>query len=357
MESYEWELHRINLPDGQNGVICYYFDSTKIREAEEALEASEERLRAVLDNSRDVIVRFNLSTGRIDYVTPNTASLVGYEPEEYVNMDRAAVLASIHPDDMPAVKAAQEKALVEGKADVEYRQRHKNGEYTWVSNRMSVIKDETGKPIYRLSSIHDIGKRKRAEEDLERASRRINEILSSIQDDFYVLDRNWVFVYANRQFTSRLGKETEDFIGNNIWEMFPKHLGTPFEENLRAAMEKREVQRFEIGGKYTAAWYRMTAYPSAEGITVLGTDITEQKKLDKAKDEFISLVSHELRTPLTIMLGSLKTAATPGLTHEDVMSLVTNAIEGGESMDIIINNLLELSRSQAGRLVLNSGRS
>jgi len=113
--------------------------------------------------------------------------------------------------------------------------------------------------------------------------------LMSIQDDFYVLNHDWNFVYASQLFTSKVGKEPGDFIGNNIWQMFPKHLGTVLEENFREAMEKREVRRFELGGKYTAAWYRMTVFPSAEGITVLGTDITERKKiaddLQKAHDE------------------------------------------------------------------------
>ena len=60
VEAYEWELHRMTLPDGQYGVICYYFDSTKLREAEEALRESEARFRSVLDNSVDVIYRLNL---------------------------------------------------------------------------------------------------------------------------------------------------------------------------------------------------------------------------------------------------------------------------------------------------------
>jgi PAS domain S-box-containing protein len=43
-ESYEWELHRITLPDGQHGVICYYFDSTKLRNAELALQEANATL-------------------------------------------------------------------------------------------------------------------------------------------------------------------------------------------------------------------------------------------------------------------------------------------------------------------------
>jgi signal transduction histidine kinase/ActR/RegA family two-component response regulator len=44
-EAYEWELHRVTMPDGEYGVICYYFDSTKLRQAEEALREAQARLQ------------------------------------------------------------------------------------------------------------------------------------------------------------------------------------------------------------------------------------------------------------------------------------------------------------------------
>ena len=67
--------------------------------------------------------------------------------------------------------------------------------------------------------------------------------------------------------------------------MFPKHIGTDYEENLRAVMDKREIRRFEVDGKYTNAYYMMSAFPSEEGITLLGTDITEQKKAEEVLKE------------------------------------------------------------------------
>lgn len=54
------------------------------------------------------------------------------------------------------------------------------------------------------------------------------------------------------------------------------------------------------------------------------------------------------------MLGSLKTAISPGMTPEDVRFLIDNAIDGSQSMADIIDNLLELSRSEANRLVLST---
>jgi PAS domain S-box-containing protein len=117
-----------------------------------------------------------------------------------------------------------------------------------------------------------------AAEKPELSYKTISGILDSIQDDFYVLDREWNFVYASRRFASRIGKEPEDLVGNNLWKMFPKHLGTVLEENFRAAMDNREVRRFEVEGKSTDKWYSMTAFPSKEGITVLGIDVSSSKK-------------------------------------------------------------------------------
>jgi PAS domain-containing protein len=56
VEGYEWELHRTTLPDGQHGVICYYYDSTKLRTAEARLRESEERFRAIAANTPDHVL-------------------------------------------------------------------------------------------------------------------------------------------------------------------------------------------------------------------------------------------------------------------------------------------------------------
>jgi two-component system phosphate regulon sensor histidine kinase PhoR len=81
-------------------------------------------------------------------------------------------------------------------------------------------------------------------------------------------------------------------------------------------------------------------------------DITEIKKAEQLKDEFIGLVSHELRTPLTIIIGSIKSAMTKGISREDMDELLQNASEGAESLAEILANMLELSRYQANRLQL-----
>jgi signal transduction histidine kinase len=83
-------------------------------------------------------------------------------------------------------------------------------------------------------------------------------------------------------------------------------------------------------------------------------NITERKKAEQLKDEFIGLVSHELRTPMTVISGSLRTAMSAGISLEDKDILLQNAVEGAGSLSAILENLLELSRYQAGRLQIHT---
>jgi PAS domain S-box-containing protein len=82
-------------------------------------------------------------------------------------------------------------------------------------------------------------------------------------------------------------------------------------------------------------------------------DITEHKKVEELKDEFIGMVSHELKTPITVIMGSLHTLTSIGLSEEEKFNLIQESIASTETMTGIVENLLELSRSQANRLNLH----
>ncbi len=82
-------------------------------------------------------------------------------------------------------------------------------------------------------------------------------------------------------------------------------------------------------------------------------DITELKRTNQLKDEFIGLVSHEIRTPLTVVIGSVNTAMDERISREELRELLKEANSSAESLASIVDNLLEISRYQAGRLVLD----
>ena len=118
----------------------------------------------------------------------------------------------------------------------------------------------------------------------------LTEILESIQDGFYTLDRDWRFTYINRRAAANAGFRPEDLIGAEIWEKFPRILGTPGEAWHRTAMQSKEVQRTEMRGWRTGRLYSVTAYPSGEGLTVYWEDITERKQAETARAQTDALL-------------------------------------------------------------------
>ena len=102
------------------------------------------------------------------------------------------------------------------------------------------------------------------------------------------------------------------------------------------------------------SWYEqaVTFLPSTQTYRLYARDITARKQNEHLKDEFIGMVSHELKTPLTVVTGAISTVISGGLTPEDERVLLEDAAWGTEMMADIVDNLLELSRWQANRLVL-----
>jgi PAS domain S-box-containing protein len=113
------------------------------------------------------------------------------------------------------------------------------------------------------------------------------DILESIDDYIRALDRDWNFIYLNKNTATSLGFKPQALIGKNFWKTFPKFVGTLLEKNYRETMVKREVRRFEWETIYAKTGFReFTVFPSADGITVNGVDITERKRLQRKLEEY-----------------------------------------------------------------------
>ena len=345
-------------------------DATERTQAVEELRDAKQRLESLLENSPLAVIEWSSDDYKIVRWSDEATEVFGWTAEETVGK-RINELDWIHPEDQALV----EQVMVEMLSGKRPRNVNKNrnvrkdGAVIHCEWYNSTLHDPSGR-FSVLSLVLDVTERKRAEQALERSNLKLAEVLASIQDDFYVLDRNWRFVFASRQFTSRIGKQPEDFLGKSIWEMFPKHLGTVYEENLRAAMDKRETQRFEVGGQYTRAWYRMTASPSAEGIAVLGTEITENKRIEQAlresehslreadqrKNEFLGFLSHELRNPLTPIRNSLYILdrATPG--GEQARRAHAVIDRQVNHLARLVDDLLDVTRISRGKIHLQRTR-
>jgi hypothetical protein len=107
--------------------------------------------------------------------------------------------------------------------------------------------------------------------------------------------------------------------------------------------------------KIGESWYEqtITCPPGNENCRLYAIDISDRKKVEQLKDDFIGLVSHELRTPLTVFMGAVQVAKSTGLTAAEVQELLAEAEHSAESLAQILDNLIELSRYEANRLNLS----
>ncbi len=170
-----WFHQQFDLVAGTKSVRVYSIKIDAIKEAEHELKESEQRFRSVLDSSLDAIYRFNLKTGRYEYVSPAIKTVLGYSPEEWSSMSFEQTTDLIHPDDIPEVNKALARLLDEGTVEYEYRLRDKSGEYRWVSNHLSLAKDDSGRPLYRDGAISDVTERKKAENELIRSNSELQQ--------------------------------------------------------------------------------------------------------------------------------------------------------------------------------------
>ncbi|HEV7798794.1 MAG TPA: PAS domain S-box protein [Pyrinomonadaceae bacterium] len=113
---------------------------------------------------------------------------------------------------------------------------------------------------------------------LREANRKISNILESITDLYYQLDRQWRFTDINRMTVSRLGKSREELLGKVIWEVFPNAVGSDLYPQFHRALEQMVPVHFELASKIVlGAWFEARAYPSSSGLSVYLRDITERK--------------------------------------------------------------------------------
>jgi PAS domain S-box-containing protein len=247
-----------------------------------------------------------------------------------------------------------------------------SGEIIFVESSVSLLKDRDGNNIGFLNVIRDIRDRKKAYwENSQLLSQLIKQrkdneanfrmLVEAAPDGIVTLtDSGWI-ADCNDWMCWMTAYPKEKIVGEKFIYFVEPGDCTRVEKNMKKVSSQKNVETefnlLKSDGSRVHAWSKMMSLQMADGApyTVLYIrDITEKKHLDYLKDDFIALVSHEMRTPLTVIIGGLITISQDGdrLKDEERKQLIDDAIAESEELSHILDNLLELSRSQAERLKL-----
>ncbi|MEH1943886.1 MAG: GAF domain-containing protein [Nostoc sp.] len=124
-----------------------------------------------------------------------------------------------------------------------------------------------------------------AHAESESARIRIANLLESITDAFFALDKKWRFTYINRQAELLLQKTQNELLGQSIWEVFPELIDTTFHREYHRAMSEQVSVEFEEFYPPLNSWLQVHAYPAKDGLSVYFQDITERRRTAEALRE------------------------------------------------------------------------
>ncbi|MHB0937464.1 MAG: PAS domain S-box protein [Armatimonadota bacterium] len=106
----------------------------------------------------------------------------------------------------------------------------------------------------------------------------VETVLDRITDPVIAVDTGWRFTYLNSAAARIYQKSADELIGQNVWTLFPQAVDSDAYHHYHHALETGEPVRFEAYCEVLKIWVREYVYPSADGLTIYYTDITEERK-------------------------------------------------------------------------------
>jgi len=150
----------------------------------------------------------------------------------------------------------------------------------------------------------------------------------------------------------------EYYVGKTIFEVFPTYVSDQTMSYIQRAFRSNHVQVYEyqLTIKQSLADFEARIVVSGENkVLVIVRNITEKKRIERMKNEFISMVSHELRTPLTSIIGTLGLlqGGVGGSLASNTKSLVDVAYRNSERLENLINDILDIEKIESGKMVFH----
>ncbi len=355
-----------------------------------ALRASEERLHQVFAASEDGFWDWNAQTNQVAH-SPRYAAMLGYSLDQ-ISAEFGAWRARVHPDDLPLTAQAWQdhQAGLVPQYVCEYRQRTRTGEWLWVLDRGKFVERDAQGQVVRMVGVQtDITARKQIEKALRESEERLQLMFDATQDGFWDWDMEAGTSVRSQGYAAMLGYTLEQLDAESPrWhprihpddyaqanQAFDDHLAgltpiytTEHRQRTRTGewlwvLDRGKVIKRDATGKplrTVGVQSDITARKHAEEVLrqqtqELAIANAELAKANRLKDEFLANMSHELRTPLNTILGMTETLRENvyGALRPEQDRALGHVAESGKHLLSLINDILDLSKIEAGKVELD----
>ncbi|MDY6964810.1 MAG: PAS domain S-box protein [Halobacteriota archaeon] len=281
-----------NVDKGILGSLMILRDITESKNAQEALQRSEESFREIFENANDLIIYIG-KTGKLVDLNQKIEEIFGYSREELIGKN-VFKLGFIEASEMSKITNMFNNIITGDESVIslmELEITSKNGKKIPVEVNTRLIKKK-GKIEGLLCVLRDITERKKAEEELKKSEETNRLLFENAVDPLIVIDYKMRLMRVNKKLEETLGYSREDYIGKNIFKI---GVITPeTAASALSALQKRirgdELAPYEIdliASDGRVIPYELNASPFIEGGKTIGEmvilrDITERKKYEEA---------------------------------------------------------------------------
>lgn len=291
--SVSWEPVRDG--DGRLQGLCVSFtDVTERKLAEEAIQASEERYRTLVNNTPGAVYRCALDDDwTAEFLSDAIEGISGYPASDFIGSRVRTYASIIHPEDALLVRLGIAQAVGRGEPyELEYRVIGSMGNTKWVHEKGQGILGEDGSLLWLEGLILDITDRKLAEDELRKTEERYRLLAENASDLLWQMDMEGRLLYVS-QAVRRFGYEPEELIGHSVYEFLPPQQNVIFLERHANNTLDPVPKRYEAlmyRRDRSLVWLEISLdFVLREGRPVeiqgIARDVSERKKAEQALRE------------------------------------------------------------------------
>jgi len=336
------------------------------------LEASQQRYKNLVNSIDGVVWEADAKTFQFTFVSQQAERLTGYPLENWLNQPTFWA-EQIHPDDREwAIKYCVNATKHKQDHNFEYRMITVDNRTIWLKDLVTVVV-ENDQPVKLCGVMFDITESKQAEQALLESEEQFRKMFEEGPIGMVIASPDFRFTKVNAAFCQMLGYTEAELLQLNVIDIsYPDDM-TKNRELIQKALngeiffyqqEKRYIRK---DGKLVWGHLAVSFFYNDDGemmhFLAKVENITERKQAEialrqakeeaesanRAKSEFIANMSHEIRTPMNAVIGFSDILASK-ITNKQHKSYLNSIQTAGKSLLTLINDILDLSKIEAGRL-------